>query len=231
MNILIVGDSWSKPDGYTEPSIYPYSNQNCLPLEYYLLSQGHTVYNRGEGGRGNLNSLKIADYFLKMAPHVNINIDLVIFFNTDLSRDRTTVFHNQEYPKGLDNVTKQIYNKNIDTFKKINQYYKGKWAVIGGCAPLMNPDDYDFAEFKIIDWRSEILGYQVEGAQWLFDYPFLSTTIDHLGLDSVEYEADKIENVWKHTQDRPDLFPDGSHPNMQLQQELGMRIHNHFTRS
>jgi hypothetical protein len=92
-----------------------------------------------------------------MSSHLQINIDLVIFFNTDLSRDRTTVFHNQEYPKGLDNVTKQIYDKNIETLKKINHYYKGKWAVIGGCAPLMNPDDYNFAEFKIVDWRSEIL--------------------------------------------------------------------------
>lgn len=231
MNILIVGDSWSKPDGYTEPSIYPHSNQNFLPLEYYLISQGHNVYNRGEGGRGNLNSLKIADYFLKMAPYVNINIDLVIFFNTDLSRDRPTVFYNQQYPKGLDNVTKEIYNWNMNMFSKIRQFYNGKWAIIGGCAPLLNPSDYDFAEFKIVDWRSEILGHHVEGTQWLYDYPFLSTSIDQLGLDAVEYEADKIENVWKHTQNRPDLFPDQSHPNMQLQQELGMRIHNHFTRS
>ncbi len=77
MNILIIGDSWSKPDGYTEPNIPPYSTETYLPVEYYLMSKGHTVFNRGEGGRGNMNSLRLGIYFVKMAKHLKINLDLV----------------------------------------------------------------------------------------------------------------------------------------------------------
>lgn len=232
MNILIVGDSWSKPDGYSRPSIVPYTNQTILPLEYYLLSKGHTVYNRGEGGRGNCNSLLLAEYFLAMAPAVNINIDLLIFFNTDLSRDRHEVYgwpQRIPYPKTLTEVTESIFEHNIKCLDRVKALYKGKWAIIGGCASFYKPDFYSFADFIIEDWRSEILGYKVETSQWLYDYPFLENTIND--IDVIEKEADKIEKIWDATKSRLDLFPDGSHPSMMLQQQLGERIHNHFTGS
>jgi hypothetical protein len=98
--------------------------------------------------------------------------------------------------------------------------------VIGGCAPLYNLSDFSFADFIIEDWRSEIFGYKIQPSQWLYDYPFLSQLDD---IDNVEKEADVIENLWKVTKERTDLFPDQSHPNMKLHQELGERIHKHFS--
>jgi hypothetical protein len=236
MNILIIGDSWSKPDGYTEPQIPPNFAKTVLPLEYYLMSKGHTVFNRGEGGRGNMNSLRLGTYFVQMANHLNINIDLIIYFNSDLSRDRNTIYSaswdpitgktvQKNYPKTLKEVSDEIYEYHKSNLNHLRKLYKGKWAIIGGCAPLYRPEDFSFADFIIEDWRSEILDHNVQSSQWLFDYPFLSQLDD---LDNTEKEADIIENLWKVTRERIDLFPDQSHPNMELHQQLGERIHKHF---
>lgn len=237
MNILIIGDSWSKPDGYTEPQIPPDFAETYLPLEYYLISKGHTVYNRGEGGRGNMNSLRLGTYFVKMAKHLNLNLDLIIYFNSDLSRDRSTVYSNnwdpltgrsvhKDYPSTLKAVSDEIYESHKRHLDYLRSLYTGKWAVIGGCAPLYRPKDFSFADLVIEDWRSEILDHQTQSSQWLFDYPFLSQLPKD--LDNTEKEADIIENLWTVTKERIDLFPDQSHPNMKLHQELGERIHKHF---
>lgn len=236
MNILIIGDSWSKPDGYTSPKIPPHTETVTLPLEYYLMSKGHTVFNRGEGGRGNMNSLRLGTYFVELAHHLNIQLDLIIYFNSDLSRDRGTVFSSswdpitgktiqKEYPKTLKEVSDEIYLNHKRSLDHLRHLHKGKWAIIGGCAPLYRPEDFSFADFIIEDWRSEILDNKVQSSQWLFDYPFLSQLDD---LDNTEREADIIENLWKVTRERIDLFPDQSHPNMELHQQLGERIHKHF---
>ena len=172
MNILIIGDSWSKPDGYTEPQIPPYVSQTYLPLEYYLMSKGHRVFNRGEGGRGNMNSLRLGTYFVKMAKHLNINIDLIIYFNSDLSRDRNTIYNGRwdeltgktefkDFPKTLKAISDEIYGIHKQNLDALRALHTGKWAVIGGCAPLYNMDDFRFADFVIEDWRSEILGYKL----------------------------------------------------------------------
>ena len=198
MNILIIGDSWSKPDGYTEPQIPPNFAKTVLPLEYYLMSKGHTVFNRGEGGRGNMNSLRLGTYFVQMANHLNINIDLIIYFNSDLSRDRNTIYSaswdpitgktvQKNYPKTLKEVSDEIYEYHKSNLNHLRKLYKGKWAIIGGCAPLYRPEDFSFADFIIEDWRSEILDHNVQSSQWLFDYPFLSQLDD---LDNTEKEAD-----------------------------------------
>lgn len=237
MNILIIGDSWSKPDGYTEPQIPPYFSQTCLPLEYYLISKGHNVFNRGEGGRGNMNSLRLGTYFVKMAKHLNLTLDLIIYFNSDLSRDRQTIYSGhwdeitgrtefKTFPKTLKGISDEIYGIHKQNLDVLRELHTGKWAVIGGCAPLYNLNDFSFADFMIEDWRSEILGYKIQPSQWLYDYPFLSQLDD---IDSVEKEADIIENLWKVTKERTDLFPDQSHPNMALHQQLGERIHKHFS--
>ncbi len=237
MNILIIGDSWSKPDGYTEPNIPPYSTETYLPVEYYLMSKGHTVFNRGEGGRGNMNSLRLGIYFVKMAKHLKINLDLIIYFNSDLSRDRNTIYSGnwdeltgkiiqKPWPKTLKGISDDIYNHHKHNLDFLRSIYKGKWAVIGGCAPLYKPEDFKFADFIIEDWRSEILNNQIQSSQWLYDYPFLSQLDD---LDNTEKEADIIENLWKVTREKIDLFPDQSHPNMKLHQQLGERIHKHFS--
>lgn len=236
MNILIIGDSWSKPDGYTEPHIPPNFSKTFLPLEYYLMSKGHTVFNRGEGGRGNLNSLRLGTYFVQMAKYLNVAIDLIIYFNSDLSRDRSIVYSSdwdpitgksihKNYPNSLKAVSDEIYHSHKRAIDYLRTIYHGKWAVIGGCAPLYRPEDFSFADFLIEDWRSEILDNQVKSSQWLFDYPFLAQLDD---LDNTEKEADIIENLWKVTRERIDLFPDQSHPNMELHQQLGERIHKHF---
>jgi hypothetical protein len=171
-----------------------------------------------------------------MANHLNINIDLIIYFNSDLSRDRSTIYSaswdpitgktvQKNYPKTLKEVSDEIYEYHKSNLNHLRKLYKGKWAIIGGCAPLYRPEDFSFADFIIEDWRSEILDHNVQSSQWLFDYPFLSQLDD---LDNTEKEADIIENLWKVTRERIDLFPDQSHPNMELHQQLGERIHKHF---
>lgn len=234
MNILIVGDSWSKPDSYTEPMVVTIpGNENIVekfPLEYYLIKEGHTVYNRGEGGMGNLNSLKLADYFLKTSYRLNLKIDLVIFINTDLSRDRITVFPEHNHPRNLEELTKTLYNENLKWFNRIRQHYNGKWAVIGGNSPVLNPEDFTWVDFFIEDWRAEILGYKLPPSQWLYDYPFLELNMKWLGIEEVMEEAKKIETIWDTVKSRTDLFPDASHPNYDCHEELAERILQHFTK-
>lgn len=228
MNILIVGDSWSKPDSYTEPMVSTLpGNENIIekfPLEYYLIKEGHTVYNRGEGGKGNLNSLKLADYFLKTSYRLNLKIDLVIFINTDLSRDRITVFPEHDYPRCLHKLTEALYQENLNWFNKIKEHYKGKWAVIGGNSPVLHPEDFTWVDFFIEDWRAEILGYKLPPTQWLYDYPFLELNMRELGLDAVIEETKKIETIFDTLHNRRDLFPDASHPNYDFHEDLGKQI-------
>lgn len=228
MNILIVGDSWSKPDGYTEPQCNPYQETEKFPIEYYLIKKGHTVYNRGEGGRGNLNALKLADYFLKTSYRLDLKIDLIIFFNTDLSRDRIPVFPDHNYPSSLAKVTRELYNENLKWFQKIRSHYKGKWAIIGGNSPVVDIKDFEWVDFIVDDWRSEILGYKLPVSQWLYDYPFLEANLKHLGVEEVMEEANKIELIWETVKSRRDLFPDASHPNYVCHENLADKILKHF---
>lgn len=228
MNILIVGDSWSKPDGYTDPNLLPDFPEEKLSIEYYLIKKGHTVYNRGEGGRSNLNSLRLAHYFLKVAPHINLTIDLVIFFNTDLSRDRLIIFPDHDYPHSLQELTLSLYNENLKWFDKIRKHYSGKWVIIGGNAPVVDVKDFTWADMLVEDWRSEILGYKLPTSQWLYDYPFLEKNIKILGVDDVAKEVENIELIWDTVKSRVDLFPDKSHPSFDCHEQLAERILQYF---
>lgn len=229
MNILIVGDSWSKPDSHSEPFVNPFHiGEEKLPIEYYLMKKGHTVFNRGEGGRGNINSLKLADYFLKVAPSLGIEIDLIIFFNTDLSRDRPVIFPGHTYPNNLDGLTFQLFKENVRRFEIIRSYYKGKWCVVEGNAPLVDKSMLPWLDLVIEDWRSEIVGYKLPTSQWLYDYPFLETNLKVFGADAVAKEVESIEKIWDTVKGLPELFPDLSHPNLECHEKLADRILNHF---
>ena len=240
MNILIIGDSWSKPDGYTEPQIPPNFSTTLLPLEYYLMSKGHRVFNRGEGGRGNMNSLRLGTYFVKMANHLGINLDLIIYFNSDLSRDRQTIYSGhwdeltgkteiKQYPKTLKGISDEIYSihkQNLDTLRGL---HKGKWAVIGGCAPLYNLSDFSFADFIIEDWRSEIIGVDLPECYTVSSVNgSLSWALQ--GTDNWDVKAQLVEaqEIVIDAMDKSDDFPDCAHPGADAHEKLTNKLHELF---
>jgi hypothetical protein len=82
-NILILGDTW----GITPCHIWPHSKEPADWFEFQFLKKGHPTFNKSWGGNQNHYQLAQAEVFLNATKDTQLEIDLIIWFHSELMRD------------------------------------------------------------------------------------------------------------------------------------------------
>lgn len=227
-NILMIGDSWGLSP-YWSP-MNPIQNEPYT--EHRLFELGHMVWNKSEGGGQNIRILQDCDFYLRNVYH-HVKFDLIIWFHTEMVRDIHS-YNNDKKFKGisLDSIEGQLeYVKNItyELATNIKQDFPEiKWAIIGGHAPIMTPEQLSWADFLIEDWRSEIVGKKLPACQTLSGLDWLQQNIDTFGPNAVQQELDNYETIVRECSTDVNKFYDGVHPTGLYHRQLADRIHNYF---
>lgn len=221
MNILILGDSWASGT----PSLNLESGQ-YKTVENTFFSNGHNVYNKSKFGGSNLATLNLGLGFLKNTKNL-FEIDLIVWLYTEVTRDKYVIDWDtiDSYESVLDQLHDRIYNKVLE-LKKISP--KSKWAIIGGQAPVYKPFDYNWADFLLEDWQSELVGFKLPESQCLVFHTWLLDNKKIFGLDTLEKETEKYEIIMKTKKERNDIFFDEVHPSNLYNTQLANRILSHF---
>lgn len=214
-----MGDSWS----YSVPQRV--GHLQPLNVENKLFSMGHIVFNKSIYGGANSLTLATGETLVDSTKKM-FQIDLVIWFHTELLRDRfDIVTPTYDYNEYLEAIHK-------DTIKKVmrlrTKTSNAKWAIIGGHAPLYNPKDYDWAEFKIDDWRAELLGVPLPPCQSLGYQLWLNDHRDVFGYDVVYEEQHKYNMISSLCESNKDKFYDGIHPSFTHCSDLATKIINNL---
>lgn len=205
MNVLLMGDSWGKGD-----------------LEYLLLKNNHCVFNKSWFGGSNSNTLHDGIRFIECSKHF-IKMDLIIWFQTEYIRDIRLVTNlSMGYKNALEEIHNRTYQQ-LSTIKEISP--NSKWVIIGGHAPIYNPESYAWADLLITDWRSELLNKKLPFCHAI-SYDILSDLKKIFGIEVLEEELIKFETILKAVQNCPELFPDGTHPNEKCCEQLYKKIMN-----
>jgi hypothetical protein len=216
MNVLIIGDSWG----------------TGLWLDRRLLEHKHTVFNKSIYGGTNINAITQGIDFQIAVQHL-FKMDLIIFFNTDYGRDLPFYYYHDtttNKPKHFTEALDGIHRMTMDRIKTLRSLAdKAKWAVIGGHAGLYKPQDWQFADFLIPNYREELLGVRLPTSQffsfyerYFIEYKFL------FNADEINDEIDKIQLILDTVHKRKDIFTDTVHPNFDTQTALIDRILNHI---
>jgi hypothetical protein len=218
-NIAIIGDSWSI-------GVHTGHVSGFKPFEYTLMNKKNTVYSRGHGGSNNLYELTQFEYFLDNTKDI-FKIDLVIWFHTELMRDRSNFYADpKDLDVGLSNIAKETY----ETATAIkNKYPKMKWAIIGGHEPIVKHCEMlDWVDFMIKDWRSELVGEKLPYTNFLGHVDFLEKNVGVIDSIRIEEEIEYRNKIIEVCKKREDIFFDGIHPNSKAFNELALRIKKHF---
>jgi hypothetical protein len=143
----------------------------------------------------------------------NLKIDLVIWFHTELYRDK---LYNTDTE-----LAHYIYNKFSDFFKELG----AKTAVVGGAGDIHDCfNDYITADFFIKSWRQQILKNA--------DTPTSNGIIKV--LNSMDLPIDDKINIIDNEMQLIDLvsnsrfFPDGCHPGTEPHYELVKQLSKTF---
>lgn len=205
MNTLIIGDSWGvfSPWGRIK----------------------YNAINISAMGQGNMANLKSAFSFMQCNERP---IDLIVWYYTSLCRDGVNLKIESSFHDYLNAVHEELFTQ-VSRLRKT--FPKPKWAIIGGHAPIFNKEKYNWAEFVVEDWRSELVGSPVPQNQSLGLHNVLDglkqsypNYVDEL-IRELDAEKEIIELGKKHT---PDVFSDGVHPNMNKSTEMCERILDFF---
>lgn len=163
-NIMILGDTWG-----IVPSHMWFMDKTLVNwFEYIFLKRGHATFNKSRGGNQNHDQICQGEIFLHATENTAFEIDLVIWFHTELIRDvsvqESKLFATTSYDKVIDIVGERMY-KSVTDLK--TRFHRTKWAILGGHAPLLNTKKHllDWAEFRIDNLRSKILGVDVPESQ------------------------------------------------------------------
>lgn len=161
--ILIAGDTWGivQTTLYRLPTAEQHGHYNhhydetvLTSLDYTLMSRGHSVYNRSWGGTDNYYQLTMIDTTLAAAKKNNFNIDLIIWFHSELLKSYDAIsLKKRGLEKYIDLTAHKIYTYASEIKK---EYPDTKWAIIGGTGELRNNGLLDWAEYKIDSLRSKI---------------------------------------------------------------------------
>jgi len=211
MQILVLGDSWA----------VELSHMDCEKhLVSFLKEKGHTIYNCGIAGGSNLASLEKAKKYIN-TPN---KIDWVIWFHTELSRDKRMIGHKKmpnttQYTITIKEFIDQLSMIVYSAYKKFFQELDCKVAVIGGCADL-SPTFHDYIQpdFCIPSWQQQIIGVSAECLSTPTWVPFTN--------DSTE---NKLARIQSHDDVRSamevsDDFPDNDHPGTRPHQDLANHL-------
>jgi hypothetical protein len=234
-NILILGDTW----GITPCHIW--STECTDPkdwFEFQFLKRGHPTFNKSWGGNQNHYQLAQADVFLNATKDTAMEIDLIIWFHSELMRDlgesrsgekQNEMISELGFDGTLDHIAEKVYGR-VNKMKE--NFPKTKWAIIGGHAPIRSTRSYllDWVEFRIDNWRQEISGKECpeshafewleEGKGSLYDFPAI-------GEDIIQRELLIKEKILEATTDT-NLFYNKKHPAKEPLIQLANRIMNHF---
>ena len=217
MNILILGDSWS----YSCAQDFSSKIKN---FENMLLSMGHLVFNKSRYGGSNLATLTAGETLIEHTKTF-FKFDLIIWFHTELLRD-SIVYLGSDYEAYLN----LLHWKVLSTVNRIKQKTKNtKWAIIGGHAPLHVPKDYEWADFKINDWRAELLNTKLPICHSLGHQVWLSSHSDLFGKEVLYAEQQKYDLIFNLCDANRQIFLDGVHPSNKALSSLAKQIINHIT--
>jgi len=232
-NILILGDTW----GITPCHEWPDNKLLTSWFEFQFLKRGHPAFNKSWGGNQNRYQLKQAEVFLHATENTPCEVDLVVWFHTELVRDfhfipyepRNEEIENVGFYEYLNKIAEITYG----TVTRLKERFpRTKWAIIGGHAALHSPRKnlLDWAEFRIDNWRAEISGVDCPESQCfeflephkgsLFDFPAI-------GEEIISKEMENRKALLEATVNR-DLFHNGKNPSQKVYEELALKIINHF---
>jgi hypothetical protein len=247
--ILIIGDSWAiiPCNIYTPQSLWHkwhlenYKDSSVLDwLDFKLLERGHSVSNRSYGGNQNWFQLGIAETFLDASIKNNFEIDIIIWFHTELLRDahlNPELNRNKDLEtirtSGLQGLIDKI---GLDTYTYATELYnkspKTKWAIIGGHAPVIKKHKHllSWADFMIEDWRSELLNTTIPECHTLsFFQKDWDSLREHcnLDLDVILQELQNKQLIRDICNDK-EIFYDGVHPSPKSNLLLTEKLIKHF---
>lgn len=228
-NIMILGDTW----GIVPCHIWSRDKSIVNWFEYQFLKKGHPTFNKSWGGNQNHYQLVQAEVFLNATKNSPIEIDLIVWFHTELIRDITPAETNQFNTIGFDNaldlVAERMYTQ-VSNLKK--QFPSTKWAILGGHAPLRENKKHllDWAEFRIDNLREKIAGVPIpesqafefleKGKGSLWDWPNIPDEI-------INRELLIKEQIIAATKDESKFY-NQKHPAMQPLMKLADEIITHF---
>jgi hypothetical protein len=233
-NILILGDTW----GITPCHIWDHDQSPADWFEFQFLKKGHPTFNKSWGGNQNHYQLAQAEVFLNATKDTLMEIDLIIWFHSELMRDlgegasletQNRMFEEFGFDQTLNILAERIYGR-VTRIKQ--EFPKTKWAIIGGHAPIRSTRSYllDWVEFRIDNWRQEISGKECpeshafewleEGKGSLYDFPAI-------GEDIIQRELLIKEKILEATMDT-NLFYNKKHPAKEPLTQLANRIIDHF---
>jgi hypothetical protein len=217
MDIMLMGCSFAVPNYFGPPGVPPEYH-----TQYLLTNAGHRVHNCGKNAGSNMLSLNRAKSYLRgldighpafqnqlISPPDDLNVRLIIWFHTELSRD---LFPAQESAK--------IIYKSFKDFFDTGRYM---YIIVGGAGDL-DPCWKDFFDpiLCIPSWRREILGEHA---------PLSNTLWSKHGITDNDFldTAGKIKLIdddlclRKLIEKSPD-FPDGCHPGIRPHKDLTQQI-------
>jgi hypothetical protein len=234
-NILILGDTW----GITPCHIWAPNSQDPKDwFEFQFLKRGHPTFNKSWGGNQNHYQLAQAEVFLNATKDTSMEIDLIVWFHSELMRDlgesasleeQNGMFEEFGFDQTMDIIAERIYGR-VTRLKQ--EFPKTKWSIIGGHAPIRANRSHllDWVEFRIDNWRQEISGKECpeshafefleRGKGSLYDYPAI-------GEDIIQRELLIKEKILEATMDT-NLFYNKKHPAKEPLTQLANRIIDHF---
>lgn len=228
-NILILGDTWGITPCHT------WSDDKTISewFEFQFMKKGHAVSNRSWGGNSNNYQLTQAEVYLDATKNTEREIDLIIWFHSELMRDLTPPIVQQMQTIGYDaamELTAELIYGQVSDMKV--RYPNTKWAIMGGHAPLLSSKKHllDWAEFRIDNLRATIAGCDIPESQ---AFEFLDKSKgslwDFQGIseDIIQRELAIAEIIKVSTQDK-NKFYNQKHPALGPMKSLATEIMNHF---
>jgi hypothetical protein len=218
---MILGDTW----GTVPCHALAYMPKVVEWFEYQFLRRGHPTFNKSWGGNQNNYQLLQAEVFLTAIKDSPMHIDLIIWFHTEIVRDlipdETKKFDSEDFDLVIDKAADRVYQW---ATKVKNMSPDTKWAIIGGHAPLRPNKKHllDWADFRIDNFRSHILGVDVPESQAfeflergkgsLWDWP-------DIPQDIIDRELAIKEQIIELTKDQS-KFWNGKHAGVEPMKQL-----------
>jgi hypothetical protein len=228
-NILILGDTW----GITPSHMWTIDKSVSQWFEFQLMKKGHAVSNRAWGGNSNNYQLTQAEVYLDATAGTPRQVDLIIWFHSELVRDFIKNETDQFSAIGYDAVLEITAERMYKWASQIKQTHPTvQWAILGGHAPLHDSKKHllDWADFRIDNLRARIAGQDIpashafefleRGKGSLWDWPGISDNI-------IQRELAIKEQITAATSDTTKFY-NQKHPAMEPMKLLAHEIMEHF---
>lgn len=212
--VWICGDSWSVPN-YEAPVTGYRAKYHTAEI---LADQGYQVRCHGQPGHGNNTSVDSMERFLEYADWP----DFIVWFHTAIFRDCYSI----QQPELMNERMPLVAHDTYTRYQHIVDRTQAKLVVIEGHAPVYQPlfDQLVKPDWFVENWRGKILGIpDLPQSHWYCQSRELATQTSYT-QDQIESEITKLERITPALHDRPDLFPDQSHPGDLAHMQLALDL-------